>query len=651
MFKVDKNKIKMKYLLSTMMILSFLIMNQFVKAQTPAGLEDYLLKQMKDNNIPGMAVAVTKNAKVIWAQGYGYADLSKDIPFTPNTILPEISSISNTVTSTALMQLLEKGLLKLNDPINNYLPFPVTNPLFPAVPITFLMLLTHTSSISGIAINPTALRTDLSNHDFDYVNHPPEPLASYIYDILNPGGNLYANGYYYTTYSPGSHYTYSNYGYALLGYLVERISGMPFDRYCNQNIFDPLCMNNTGWYFSDVDTNIVARPYHFEKNKNKMEDYGLYELPDYPAAQLKTSIIDLSRFLQMHANYGILNGVRILDSATVALIRTKIDTLASSPNSDHNYGLGWENYFVFYNSQEYWGHFGTDLGVFANMYNSITNDVGVIVFVNNEFEPSSILLHISDVFANSVPASSLSGLNCSYTFNACEQSANYWKNNSSQWALNSIPMKIGTKLYYTAPQTLDVLNKPVDGDASIHLAQALIAAKLNVANGSELSPIILAINAAMNLIGDKRVPFDVPITYSSPQGVQMIALAARLSSYNSGSLNTTPCSGPTANISRSDSKNIITNSRTYSLNTYPNPVLNSATIIFSLSHSEKVSIKIFDISGRLVKTLADKQMVVGDHQLIWDIKSINGNPVPSGIYFVKFTAGNYSETKKLSVIK
>ena len=89
----------------------------------------------------------------------------------------------------------------------------------------------------------------------------------------------------------------------------------------------------------------------------------------------------------------------------------------------------------------------------------------------------------------------------------------------------------------------------------------------------------------------------------------------------------------------------------YSLSNYPNPFSNSATISFSLAQSQKVSIRIFDMTGRLIKTLADAQMEAGTHQLVWNARDEKGNEVSSGLYFLRMQTGNYVETKKLSVLK
>ncbi|HEV8284523.1 MAG TPA: T9SS type A sorting domain-containing protein [Chitinophagaceae bacterium] len=210
-------------------------------------------------------------------------------------------------------------------------------------------------------------------------------------------------------------------------------------------------------------------------------------------------------------------------------------------------------------------------------------------------------------------------------------------------------MKLGTKHYYSKNQVLDLLNSPINGDASMVLAKTLITAKFNVAQGSEFSPIVLTINAAMNLIGDKRLPYDNPVSFSSSTGIQMLNLAVTLNSYNSGNLNIATCSGIVPAITRIDLKNEI-KAAPGSLSIFPNPTSSSTTISFSLAQREKVSIKLFDVSGKLVKTIIENVMSGGNHQIRWMI-NLKEDFINSGIYFVKLTAGNNSETSKLIIAR
>lgn len=84
---------------------------------------------------------------------------------------------------------------------------------------------------------------------------------------------------------------------------------------------------------------------------------------------------------------------------------------------------------------------------------------------------------------------------------------------------------------------------------------------------------------------------------------------------------------------------------------YPNPFSNSTTVSFSLQQQQKVSIQVFDLEGRLIKTLVNEQMPAGVHQITWNATNESGSMIANGIYYLKLNAGNYSETKKLSVIK
>ena len=411
--------------------------------------------------------------------------------------------------------------------------------------------------------------------------------------LFRSGGTHYRNGANFSNVQPGTQFAYSDWGYALLGYLVERISSVPFNQYCRQNIFLPLCMNHTGWYFSEIDSNIVSRPYQYNSSENKYLDYGLYEYPDYPDGQIKTTVTDLSRYLLMHMNYGGLDGTRILDSTTVVLMRTVQVVQQDDPLSyKFGWGLGFNYVKVYQTNKEYWGHQGWDNGIRTQMWDNISDGTGTIIFTNCERDLIPTFFFQLDNVADTISSASCSSLNCSYSSSPCEHSANYWKTHSGEWALNAVPMKIGTKHYYTKNQMLDVLNLPVNGDASRTLAKTLLTAKLNVAQGSELSPIISTINAAMSLLGDKRIPFDVPVPFSSATGIQMLSLAATLSSYNSGAMNVTACTGSSL---REEAENFYQNtSGEISLTVFPNPVSALAVISFSLPQSQNVSIKIFD---------------------------------------------------------
>ena len=278
-------------------------------AYSQSQLDEFILSRMEQFNIPGLSACIVKKGRLAWAGNYGYADIQNKIPVTGNTIFM-LASVSKTVTGTALMQVFQNGGFKLDDSINAYLPFSVVNPFFPNIPITFKMLMTHTSSIQD---NWDAMPVVLGDH--------PMSLDEYMRNYFIPGGLYYESVLNFHYYEPGSQWNYSNVAVALCGYLVESITHTPFDKYCSDSIFNPLCMEKTSWFLKDLDTSSIARTY--DLYDSVYIDNGLYGFPDYPDGQLRTTAISLAKFLKMNMEYGKFGDKRVLESNTIKLITTE----------------------------------------------------------------------------------------------------------------------------------------------------------------------------------------------------------------------------------------------------------------------------------------------------------------------------------------
>ncbi|MGZ3440303.1 MAG: serine hydrolase domain-containing protein, partial [Polyangia bacterium] len=204
-------------------------------AGTSSELDSYVLARMQTARIPGLAAVAVKTDHAVFSGAWGEADLSGHRPATTDTLFM-LGSISKTVTAVALMQLYELARFKLDDPIDPVLGYPARNPTFPDIPITYRMLLSHTSSIEdGV-------------HSFDYyVMDMDSPISlQALYDgYLEPGGAYYDASNWNSASAPGTHYSYSNLALSLAGLLVEKISGMSLQDYCQQHIFAPLGMNES----------------------------------------------------------------------------------------------------------------------------------------------------------------------------------------------------------------------------------------------------------------------------------------------------------------------------------------------------------------------------------------------------------------------
>ncbi len=357
----------MRYLL----LLSAIFLFSPIKTQST--LDNYILSQMETKHISGLSAVLVKDDDIIWRGNYGLANRELGLAVNDSSIYM-LASISKTITATALMQLYEDGLLEMEDDINIHLPFNVFNPNFPDSIITIKQLLTHTSSIRDNW-------DQLPYFDGD----APITLGDFLYDYLSVDGANYDPSLNFYNYAPETNYNYCNVGIALVGYIVEVLTGTPFNIYCNQNIFEPLCMDNTGWFLSELDTNLIAHPYTY--SGGEYIDAGLYGYPDYPDGQLRTTVISLSKFMYMQMQYGNFNGIQILDSATVAYMHSDI-----LPEVVTEQGA------VFYSYNEddgiWWGHSGGDSGVSTDMFFNHTTNTGLIILTNGDANHDNIWYEI-----------------------------------------------------------------------------------------------------------------------------------------------------------------------------------------------------------------------------------------------------------------
>jgi len=335
-------------------------------------LDVFIQDKMREARVPGLAASIIKNNQVVWAKGYGYANIELGVPATADTPF-FLASVSKTVTGTAMMQLSDLGAFQLDENVNNYLPFPVKNPNHQSAPITFRQLMSHASSI----------RDNWNVMDPLYTpGDSPHSLAFFLSEYLAPGGQWYYPNQNYYQFAPGQNFEYANVGFALVGHMVERVSGRRFERFCDNMIFGPLGMHDTGWRLSDFDPATVAMPYFYNAGSQSFVPYGHYGYPDWPAGTLRSSVLDLSKFLLVHINQGNYGGAQILRPSTVTEMQT-----VQYPQLDPTQGLAF--YYWNIGGQTLIGHDGGDPGVLTDMWFRPVDKVGVILLVNGnaQFAP------------------------------------------------------------------------------------------------------------------------------------------------------------------------------------------------------------------------------------------------------------------------
>jgi CubicO group peptidase (beta-lactamase class C family) len=262
-----------------------------------AFLDGLIPLQLEQREIAGAVVVVVRDGGVLFAKGYGYADVEKKTPVSPATTLFRPGSVSKLFTWTAVLQLVEQGKLDLDRDVNEYLDFPI--PASYPLPITLRHILTHTPGFEDIlknlfATDPARMLT----------------LREYVRERVPQ-----------RIYPPGTTVAYSNYATALAGYIVERISGQPFQEYVAEHIFQPL-----GMEYSTFAQPLPERlAPHMSKGYLAASQAPLpFELvPAAPAGALSSSGLDMARFILAHLQQGRYGDARILRPETVRMMHAR----------------------------------------------------------------------------------------------------------------------------------------------------------------------------------------------------------------------------------------------------------------------------------------------------------------------------------------
>lgn len=355
-----------------------------VEAGANNSLDAFIEQKMDEADIAGLGAAIIVDGKVVWTKGYGFADVAKATPFTPDTVMP-IASISKTFTGVAMMRAVEEGKLSLDEDINAYLPFRIVNPHDPDGKITLRHLATHTS---GITDRPEAYKAT-----YHYDGDTPEPLAEFMRNYFMSGGSLYSEENFLKV-KPGTHREYSNIASGLAGYVVETVTGEPLSAYTQRHLFDPLQMGNTGWSLSDIAPEKQSKLY--VAHNGMTIPIPPYELTVYPDGGVRTSVSDLSKFFIALLGDGAYEGARILDPRSVEEMTrlqwtdsNKPDNINPHGEDSVNSGLFWATKFDVTRI----GHAGSDPGVKTEMLANLSKDVGVILFTNTSLSGDDIGHH------------------------------------------------------------------------------------------------------------------------------------------------------------------------------------------------------------------------------------------------------------------
>jgi CubicO group peptidase (beta-lactamase class C family) len=308
---------------------------------------------MRQNHVPGAIVVIVKDGEVFFASGYGYADVENKTPVDPATTLFRPGSVSKLFTWTAVMQMVEQGKIDLDADVNDYLDFKI--PAAFGTPITMTHLMTHMPGFEDVG-------EDL------FVLEAEQMISLEAYLKKNVPARVFA---------PGTIGAYSNYGTALAGYIVERVSGVPFNQYVAENIFLPLDMQYATFEQplpADL-AGYMSGGYNYA-NGEYIE--GPFEfVVGAPAGSLSASGLAMANFMIAHLQDGAFNGTRILQEETARLMHSPL--YQADPRMD---GMAHGFFYRHYNGQLALSHGGDTMLFHSELILLPEHNLGVYISTN-----------------------------------------------------------------------------------------------------------------------------------------------------------------------------------------------------------------------------------------------------------------------------
>ena len=327
-----------------------------------AQLDPEIQKMMADGHVPSATFAMVYGRDVVWTGAYGFTNLWAKTQAVPRSVYL-IGSTFKTMSTYALLQLMEQGSFGLDDRVNDYLEeFQITEEN-PANPVTFRHLLTHTSGL------PAA-----------FGSHPvwghtvPLPLKDYLKRSLKP------------IYPPEAEMVYSNLAYTLVAYLVEKFSGIPYREYIQKFIFDPIGLVDTAFEPRPDMEERLAIPYRYRDASESQIPVIRQKADVWPAGIVYGTVIDQAKWLIVNLNNGTLNGFKLISEETHKEMMTRQYDKFIGPISagwlNETTGLGLTWWMTERNGDTLFAHSGSVTGYTAFLVGNLDKKIGFAVLTN-----------------------------------------------------------------------------------------------------------------------------------------------------------------------------------------------------------------------------------------------------------------------------
>ncbi|MDJ1495247.1 serine hydrolase domain-containing protein [Cytophagaceae bacterium DM2B3-1] len=372
----------LSYLLKRLFSLSLLILflassakgQPLPKSLTLVELKTALQKEMDRQHIAGMSVTLVTKDSILWCEGLGLADVERKTPVT-NLHLFRMGSTTKLFTALGILTLINGGKLSVNTPLHKIAPeVPFQNSWEDTYPITIQHLLEHSTGFSDKS----------PIEEFNYADTYVSNLQSlHIFEK-----------YMVSKWKPGQRHSYSNVNYAILAYLIEKLSGQAFNEYMRQHVFQSLNMLNTNVHLRSDNTNTYAKGYIWQNEKFRQ----IPSLPQYNPGNgsLHTNAIDLSHALQAYLNDWQTPQGQFLSKAILADSETPHSYLSAQADLHNTYAYGNDLLAELPDGFQFRGHIGI-IGPFSSTF-AYNRELGIgyAYAVNspcNAFPLDSIIRH------------------------------------------------------------------------------------------------------------------------------------------------------------------------------------------------------------------------------------------------------------------
>ncbi len=271
---------------------------------------------MEEDGAVGFALALIDGGELIYARGFGETELGGDDPVTADHIF-HWASVSKPLVATAIMQLAERGQLRLDDKLVDLLPdYRVTDPRQQEIIIRQILL--HTSGIPDV-------------EDYNWDNPETDDKALMSWALTDSPRQL--------LFDPGTERKYSNVGYEILGAVIEEISGKTFENYMRDNIFAPLGMKSATFLYPETEEELRTVGHAGKKGEKRKIEHYPYNRRHAPSSTLNTSVVSFAPFAQALLDGGSLDGNHLLETATLNDMWTPREVI--DEERGHNGTMGW----------------------------------------------------------------------------------------------------------------------------------------------------------------------------------------------------------------------------------------------------------------------------------------------------------------------